>query len=129
MNEQAFTHQQLFSLKKSTLEKRIVSYYRISGDSDATVQYLVALKVRKNLGDSEFHLVLKDLVHHLFTQRKVTKIMKKYFFHFKEYFVSKQWKYLTIRVFPVRQYAEKAIHEVRSRFSGIHLFNNEIQAE
>ncbi|MDU6524481.1 hypothetical protein ACFFH2_14895 [Enterococcus devriesei] len=115
MNEQPFTHQQLFGLKKSTLEKRIVTYYNNSGDSDATIQYLMTLLIRKRLGDEEFDLFLSDLVHHLFMERKVTKTVKKFFFYFKEYFHSKEWKYLLIRYFPIRQYAEKIIKSLKKR--------------
>ncbi|MBO0453719.1 hypothetical protein [Candidatus Enterococcus murrayae] len=130
MNERPFTSKQLFSLKKNTLEKRIKSYYKLSGDTDSTVQYLMALQVRDRLGDSEFHLILKEVVQHLFSQRKVTKIMKKFFFHFKHYFLSKEWKYLNLRVFPVRQYAEKAITAVRNRLSVSPLFGSqEVQFE
>ncbi|MGG5372144.1 hypothetical protein [Enterococcus sp. AZ196] len=125
MNERPFTAKQLFSLKKNTLEKRIKSYYKLSGDTDSTVQYLMALQVRDRLGDSEFHLILKEVVQHLFSQRKVTKIMKKFFFHFKHYFLSKEWKYLNLRVFPVRQYAEKAITAVRNRLSVSPLFGSQ----
>jgi len=125
MNEQPFTSKQLFSLKKNTLEKRIDSYFRISGDTDSTVQYLMALNIRERLGDSEFHLILQELVQYLFTQRKVTKIIKKFFFYFKDYFSSKEWKYLNLRVFPVRQYAEKAINAMRSRFSISNLFGDQ----
>ncbi|MGM0340655.1 hypothetical protein [Enterococcus sp. AZ007] len=125
MNERPFTSKQLFSLKKNTLEKRIKSYYKLSGDTDSTVQYLMALQVRDRLGDSEFHLILKEVVQHLFSQRKVTKIMKKFFFHFKHYFLSKEWKYLNLRVFPVRQYAEKAITAVRNRLSVSPLFGSQ----
>ncbi|MBO0457626.1 hypothetical protein JZO77_12875 [Enterococcus hulanensis] len=130
MNEQTFSAKKLFSLKKKTLEKRIYDFYNLSKDTDSTVQYLVALQVRERLGDSEFHLILKELVQHLFSQRKVTKIIKKFFFYFKHYFTSKEWKYLNLRVFPVRQYAEKAINAVRSRFSISNLFDaQEAQVE
>ena len=130
MNEQTFSAKKLFSLKKKTLEKRIYDFYNLSKDTDSTVQYLVALQVRERLGDSEFHLILKELVQHLFSQRKVTKIIKKFFFYFKHYFTSKEWKYLNLRVFPVRQYAEKAIYAVRSRFSISNLFGaQEAQVE
>ncbi|MDT2661689.1 hypothetical protein P7E02_17565 [Enterococcus hulanensis] len=130
MNEQTFSAKKLFSLKKKTLEKRIYDFYNLSKDTDSTVQYLVALQVRERLGDSEFHLILKELVQHLFSQRKVTKIIKKFFFYFKHYFTSKEWKYLNLRVFPVRQYAEKAINAVRSRFSISNLFGaQEAQVE
>ncbi|WP_137665286.1 hypothetical protein [Enterococcus hulanensis] len=130
MNEQAFSAKKLFSLKKKTLEKRIYDFYNLSKDTDSTVQYLVALQVRERLGDSEFHLILKELVQHLFSQRKVTKIIKKFFFYFKHYFTSKEWKYLNLRVFPVRQYAEKAITAVRSRFSISNIFGaQEAQVE
>lgn len=130
MNEQTFSAKKLFSLKKKTLEKRIYDFYNLSKDTDSTVQYLVALQVRERLGDSEFHLILKELVQHLFSQRKVTKIIKKFFFYFKHYFTSKEWKYLNLRVFPVRQYAEKAINAVRSRFSISNIFGaQEAQVE
>ena len=130
MNEQTFSANKLFSLKKKTLEKRIYDFYNLSKDTDSTVQYLVALQVRERLGDSEFHLFLKELVQHLFSQRKVTKIIKKFFFYFKHYFTSKEWKYLNLRVFPVRQYAEKAINAVQSRFSISNLFGaQEAQVE
>ena len=130
MNEQTFSAKKLFSLKKKTLEKRIYDFYNLSKDTDSTVQYLVALQVRERLGDSEFHLILKELVQHLFSQRKVTKIIKKFFFYFKHYFTSKEWKYLNLRVFPVRQYAEKAVNAVRSRFSISNLFGaQEAQVE
>ena len=130
MNEQTFSTKKLFSLKKKTLEKRIYDFYNLSKDTDSTVQYLVALQVRERLGDSEFHLILKELVQHLFSQRKVTKIIKKFFFYFKHYFTSKEWKYLNLRVFPVRQYAEKAVNAVRSRFSISNLFGaQEAQVE
>ncbi|MBX8935363.1 hypothetical protein [Enterococcus gilvus] len=130
MNEQTFSAKKLFSLKKKTLEKRIYDFYNLSKDTDSTVQYLVALQVRERLGDSEFHLILKELVQHLFSQRKVTKIIKKFFFYFKHYFTPKEWKYLNLRVFPVRQYAEKAINAVRSRFSISNIFGaQEAQVE
>ena len=130
MNEQTFTAKKIFSLKKKTLEKRIYDFYNLSKDTDSTVQYLVALQVRERLGDSEFHLFLKELVQHLFSQRKVTKIIKKFFFYFKHYFTSKEWKYLNLRVFPVRQYAEKAINAVGRRFSISNLFGaQEAQVE
>ena len=130
MNEQTFSANKLFSLKKKTLEKRIYDFYNLSKDTDSSVQYLVALQVRERLGDSEFHLILKELVQHLFSQRKVTKIIKKFFFYFKHYFTSKEWKYLNLRVFPVRQYAEKAINAVQSRFSISNLFGaQEAQVE
>lgn len=129
MNEQAFTQQQLFGLKKSTLEKRIPAYLRLSGDTDSTIQYLIALQIRDRLGDSEFHLVLPDLVQYLFKQRKITKTMRKFFFHFKEYFETKDWRYLNLRVFPVRQYAKKAISAARGLTSNILSGNHAVQVE
>lgn len=75
----------------------------------------MTLLIRKRLGDEEFDLFLSDLVHHLFMERKVTKTVKKFFFYFKEYFHSKEWKYLLIRYFPIRQYAEKIIKSLKKR--------------
>ena len=109
MNTELFTHQQLFGLKKSTLEKRIIAYYKKTGDSMTTIQYLMALMIRQRLGANEFELVLQELVRHLFMQKNLTKNMKEFLFHFKNYFTAYEWIYLLFRCFSIRLYTQKAL--------------------
>ena len=46
MNEQLLSHQQIFSLKPQTLEKRIMDYYQETQNSSLTIKYILALRVR-----------------------------------------------------------------------------------
>ena len=106
--EQPFTHTQLFNLKRETLEERIMTYYQESQNSSTTIQLLIALRVRYQLGAKEFALVLQDLVHYLFTHTKATKTMKRFFWYFADYFDTKEWRKVSLRIFPIRKFIEKA---------------------
>ena len=117
MSEQPFTHSQLFNLKLETLEERIMTYYQESQNSNTTIQLLLALRVRYQLGAKEFALVLKDLVHYLFTHTKATKTMKRFFWYFADYFDTKEWRKLNLRVFPVRKLIEKTKSLIQSQIA------------
>ncbi|MBO1305405.1 hypothetical protein JZO70_04495 [Enterococcus sp. 669A] len=108
MPEQPFTPNQIFNLSLSTIEQRITEYYQESQNSSTVVQLLLALRVRYQLGAEEFALVLKDLVKYLFMRTKATKTMKRFIFYFQDYFESAEWRQVHLRVFPVRNFIEKA---------------------
>ena len=108
MSEQPFTHHQLFNLKLETLETRIMNYYQETQDGTMTVKLLLALRVRYQLGAQEFALVLKDLVRHLFLRTRATKTMKRFFYYFKDYFENSEWHKLGLKLFPVKNFIEKA---------------------
>ena len=108
MTEHPFTAYQLFNLKLETLETRILDHYQETQDSTTTVKLILALRVRYQLGAKEFALVLKDLVRHLFLQTKVTRTMKHFFYHFKDYFEAGELNRLKLKLFPVKQFFEKA---------------------
>ena len=46
MEKPLFTIQQLFQLKRKTLEKRLTNYYQETQDGDTAIQYLLVLQVR-----------------------------------------------------------------------------------
>ncbi|MBO1308540.1 hypothetical protein JZO70_20365 [Enterococcus sp. 669A] len=108
MSEQPFTPNQIFNLSLSTIEQRMMDFYEETQDNATTIQLLLALRVRYQLGAEEFALVLKDLVKYLFTRTKVTKTMKKFIYFFQDYFETSEWKRINLRVFPVRNFIEKA---------------------
>ncbi|MBO1305296.1 hypothetical protein JZO70_03925 [Enterococcus sp. 669A] len=108
MSEQPFTPNQIFNLSLSTIEQRMMDFYKETQDNATTIQLLLALRVRYQLGAEEFALVLKDLVKYLFTRTKVTKTMKKFIYFFQDYFETSEWKRINLRVFPVRNFIEKA---------------------
>ncbi len=86
----------------------MIDFYEETQDNTATIQLLLALRVRYQLGAEEFALVLEDLVKYLFTRTKVTKTMKKFIYFFQDYFETSEWKRIKLRVFPIRNFIEKA---------------------
>ena len=114
MNEQTLTCRQLFNLKSTTLEKRITNYYYQTQNSSLTIKYILALRVRFQLGAEEFAFILKDLVRDIFMHTKATRTMKRFFYYFQDYFMTPEWRSLTSKVFPVRDFGVKAMSLVRS---------------
>ena len=117
MNEQTLSHRQLFNLKSKTLEKRITDYYYDTQNSSLTIKYILALRVRYQLGAEEFAHFLKDLVRKIFMNTKATRTMKRFFYYFQDYFMAPEWRALTSKVFPVRSFGEKALSIGRSLLS------------
>ena len=114
MNEQTLTCRQLFNLKSTTLEKRITNYYYQTQNSSLTIKYILALRVRFQLGAEEFAFILKDLVRDIFMHTKATRTMKRFFYYFQDYFMAPEWRSLTSKVFPIRNFGVKAMSLVRS---------------
>lgn len=114
MNEPLLTYHQTFSLKPETLEKRIMDYYQETQNSSLTIKYILALRVRFKLGAQEFAHILEDLVRYLFMNTKTTRTMKRFFYYFKDYFKEAEWKRLTLRIFPLRNFGKKILSVVRS---------------
>lgn len=114
MNEPLLTYHQTFSLKPETLEKRIMDYYQETQNSSLTIKYILALRVRFKLGAQEFAHILEDLVRYLFMNTKATRTMKRFFYYFKDYFKEAEWKRLTLRIFPLRNFGKKILSVVRS---------------
>lgn len=119
MNEQLLTCEQIFSLKPEILEKRIMEYYQETQNSSLTIKYILALRVRFKLGAQEFAHILEDLVRYLLMNTKATRTMKRFFYFFEDYFQASEWKRLTLRVFPIRNFGKKVASVVRSLISAI----------
>lgn len=64
---------QLFSLTRKTLEKRIRKNYYQTGNEQDTIEFLIALQVREELGEENFAFVLEDLIRQIFLQSKPTR--------------------------------------------------------
>lgn len=111
MTEQLFTYQQLANLKRSTLEERIDHYYNETHDEKNTIKYLIALQVRDELGEDDFSFVLPELVSKLFLKTKSTRTLRRYYHYFRDYFSSKEWQLVKVRLFPVKTYIPEAITE------------------
>lgn len=117
MQIQPLSFRQLFNLQAKTLENRITNFYQATQNSNITIQYILTLKVRYQLGATEFDHFLKDLVRELFMNTKATRTMKRLFHYFEDYFMAPEWKTLSSRISPQRKFGEKVVTKLRSLFS------------
>ena len=117
--DQTLTYRQLFNLRPTTLEKRIKEYYYTTQNSSLTIKYILTLRIRHQLGAEEFALILKDLVHEIFMSTKATRTMKRFFYYFQDYFMAPEWKALKHKLFPIRNFGEKAVSLVHSLISKV----------
>ena len=117
MQIQPLSFRQLFNLQAKTLENRITNFYQATQNSNITIQNILTLKVRYQLGATEFDHFLKDLVRELFMNTKATRTMKRLFHYFEDYFMAPEWKTLSSRISPQRNFGEKVVTKLRSLFS------------
>ncbi|MGG5372907.1 hypothetical protein [Enterococcus sp. AZ196] len=75
MTELHLTANQIFTLKRKTLEKRLMAYYEETHDENKIVKIMIALQVREELCDADFSYFLKELVRHLFLKTKSTRAL------------------------------------------------------
>ena len=116
MSETLFTPNQLFTLKRTTLEKRMMNYYKETHDETQTVKIMIALQVRDELTESDFSFFMQDLVRHLFMKTKITRALRRYYVYFKDYFEKKEWKFLTLRLFPIKTYIAEKLEQLYTQF-------------
>ncbi|MGL9749573.1 hypothetical protein [Enterococcus sp. DIV0170] len=116
MQEMNLTLQKVFSLKRKTIEKRLSAYYEKTHDEKATVQILIALQVRDELGEADFSFFLKDLVRNLFLKTKSTRTLRRYYLFFREYFTAKEWRLLSLRLFPIKTYIAEKLEQLYTQF-------------
>ena len=114
---QTLSFRQLFNLKAKTLEQRITNFYHETQNSSVTIKYILALKVRCQLGAAEFDHFLKDLVRDVFMHTKATRTMKRLFYYFEDYFMAPEWRSLRSKVFPTRKFGETIVSIARSLVS------------
>ncbi|MGX7226261.1 hypothetical protein [Enterococcus malodoratus] len=111
------TNRQLFNLKPKTLENRITQFYQRTQNSSLTIKYVLALRVRYQLGAEEFADILRDLVRDIFMNTKATRTMKRFFYYFQDYFMAPEWRSLRLRLFTIRSFGEKVLSVFHSLFS------------
>lgn len=106
------SQRQLFSMKKETLEAKIIAYYEHSQNAADIIQYAVAIMVRNALVCGDYATICQELIRQLFMTAAPCDAMRKYCLLFEEYFSKTEWTNVVKRVFlnqrEYQQYAEKA---------------------
>ena len=108
MDTYGISNQNLFTLSRKTVEKRIRQFYHETKDGKATIELLIAMQVRAELCESEFANLLRGLVHHIFLKTRSTAAMRRYYNYFAGYFGKKDWQLLSAKLFPAETYSVEA---------------------
>lgn len=116
MENALFTPTQIFSLKRKTIEKRMDQYFNDTHDAKSTIQILVALQVRDELGDEDFSFCMMELVRRILTKSKTSRTLRRYYIYFKNYFSSKEWKLVGLHLFAAKSFVKEKIEKVISQF-------------
>lgn len=116
MEKALFSPNQLFTLKRKTIEKRMDQYYNETHDVKATIQILIALQVRDELGQEDFSFCMKELVRRILMKSKTSRTLRRYYMYFKNYFSSKEWKVVSLRLFAVKTYLKEQVEKLVSQF-------------
>ena len=115
LQEYGITNQNLFTLSRQTVEKRIRKFYHETKDGSATIELLIALQVRAELCESEFKSVLRGLANYFFLKTRSTAAMRRYYIYFIDYFGKNEWQLLTAKLFPAQTYVTEESEELVSQ--------------
>jgi len=119
MEKPLFTIHQLFELKRKTLEKRLTNYYQETQDGDTAIQYLLVLQAREELTTEDFSWMMKDLVRKIFLTTKATRIQRRLFSYFKEYFSAREWRKLAVRLVSVKNWLAEKFVQLGTKITGL----------
>lgn len=117
MDEHLLNERQLFSLKRKTLEKRIDAHFRTTGDIKETLEILLVLQVREDLTEDDFAFMLKDLVRHIFMTAKSSRLLRKFYVFFEDYFDTKEARSLSLKLFSIKDFVADKLKKLKSLFS------------
>jgi len=113
------TERQIFSMKRNSLEQKIISYFDYSQNASAVIEYAVAIMVRNTLILSDYSFMFKELICHLLLNAKPSDTLRKYCLYFENYFEDeKDWQKVISRLFKHKRDFQQLTQEARlySRF-------------
>ncbi|HCM85925.1 MULTISPECIES: hypothetical protein [Enterococcus] len=90
---------QLFRMKRENLEKRINQYYAETHDSEAVLEYGMAVLVRNAIVMEDYSFICKDLIRKIFLTSEPSKKMQDYCLYFYDYFDYSDWEIVRKRLF------------------------------
>lgn len=120
-NKPLFSYQQLFKLKRKTIEKRLWEYYETTHDEEKVLKYLVGLQVRDEICREDFSFVMADLVRKILRKTKSTRAVRRYYIYFEGYFEEKEWRTIVVRLYSLKDVVVEKVEKLRSLFKGISL--------
>ncbi|MFR3683729.1 MAG: hypothetical protein ACLTXM_01635 [Enterococcus sp.] len=93
---------QLFQMKRVNLEKRIAHYYSETRDSEAVIEYGMAILVLNAITMTNYSFVCKDLIKEIFLTSEPTDKMRNFCLYFYDFFEYNEWENIRDRLFKSR---------------------------
>lgn len=99
MKNPELTQRQLFTMKRETLEKKVVTYYEATQNASAVIEYAVAIMVRNALVVDDFSFMFKELICEIFLSAGPNSVLRQFCPYFKSYFKGGEWGKVIERLF------------------------------
>lgn len=90
---------QLFTMKRTSLEKRVNAYYKESQHADNVIEYAVAIFVRNSLTLGGFSMMFPELIRSIYLTAKQSDILRTFLPYFRSYFQPNEWESVCTRLF------------------------------
>lgn len=102
MTVKPLSERQLFQMKRVNLEKRITHYYSETWDSEAVIEYGMAILVLNAITMTNYSFVCKDLIKEIFLTSEPTDKMRNFCLYFYDFFEYNEWENIRDRLFKSR---------------------------
>jgi hypothetical protein len=90
---------QLFTMKRTSLEKRVNAYYEESQHADNVIEYAVAILVRNSLTLGGFSMMFPELIRSIYLTAKQSDTLRTFLPYFRSYFQPNEWESVCTRLF------------------------------
>ncbi|EOH94270.1 hypothetical protein [Enterococcus pallens] len=105
---------QLFSMKRSSLEKRMNDFFKISRDSKYIIECAISLLVRNSLSAADFSFVAKELIRSIFLTDDAIRSMPFSCLYFRDYFSNDEWQTVITRLFGHQQTFQQVTKDMQA---------------
>ena len=91
MSVKPLNERQLFRMKRENLEKRIQQYYEETHDTDAVLEYNLAVLVFNAITMDDYSFVCQELIKEIFLTSEPSDKLRDYCLYFYDFFDYREW--------------------------------------
>lgn len=102
MSVKPLNERQLFRMKRENLEKRIQQYYEETHDTDAVLEYNLAVLVFNAITMDDYSFVCQELIKEIFLTSEPSDKLRDYCLYFYDFFDYREWELVRARLFKNR---------------------------
>ncbi|MGM0165880.1 hypothetical protein IGI39_000834 [Enterococcus sp. AZ135] len=93
---------QLLQMKRDSLEKKILKYYRETQNEDVVIEYGMALLTRNAMVMDDYSFICKDLICEIFLNGEPNDKKRDFCLYFYDFFDYREWEIVRNRLFKSR---------------------------